>query len=77
MQTITMKVDKNIHNQYFDDYVNSIDMWCAANCSGDYTIDVSEAPTYNFPTKISVDFVDESDATYFKLCPLWADLIGG
>lgn len=70
-----MRVDKNIAHQYFDDYVNSLDMWCTANCSGNYDIKVSEAPVYNFPVEVIIEFTDESEAAYFKLSPLWAETI--
>ena len=75
MQQITMQVDKNITHHYFDDYVNSVTMWCVANCAGDYSIEVFEAPTFSFPTKIVIDFNDESEAAYFKLSPLWVETI--
>jgi len=72
---ISMRVDKNITNRYFYDYVNSLDMWCAVNCSKAYNIIVSKAPVYTFPTEVVIEFTDESEAAYFKLSPFWVEEI--
>lgn len=75
MQRINIEVDKNTRASYFEDYVNSIEMWCSANCSGGFDIEVSEAPTYHIPRKVTIGFEDAVDAAYFKLSPLWTEEI--
>lgn len=75
MKNVIMKVEKNITSQFFNEVITSINMWCTENCSGRYDIKIYEAPKYNFPTEVKVIFSREEDATYFKLCPLWMELI--
>ena len=75
MKTVNIRVDKSVSHRYFDDYINSIDMWCTVNCSGDYSIKVSEAPTYKLPINVEIEFAEPSEAAHFKLSPLWTEEI--
>lgn len=75
MNRIRMKINRNVEQHYSKDYINSIEMWCSAYCTGGYTISVFNTPKYNIPSEVSVLFDDPEDAAYFKLCPLWVEEI--
>jgi head-tail adaptor len=74
--SLIMSVDRNIDHRKFEDYVNSIDLWCAANCESGYEVIVSEEESYHIPLEVKVSFEDEQEAAYFKLSYLWSDLVG-
>ncbi len=76
MQKVTLKIDRNTQNRYVENYINSVDLWCAVNCTKPYSIEISET-IYHFPVNVSILFEDKCDATYFKLSPLWRETIQG
>jgi len=71
--TLKMRINKNLYQRKFDDYLNSIDMWLTENCEKKFSIHVISNADYDIPMEMDILFEDPNDAAYFKLGPLWEE----
>ncbi|NJO62898.1 MAG: hypothetical protein HC836_33155 [Richelia sp. RM2_1_2] len=71
MDQVCIHVDKNTSLRLVEDYIDSVILWCGANCNGQYTVNVIETEVFKIKANIVINFDDANDAIYFKLSPVW------